>query len=249
MYAAIQELWRTAFRARDILLVWGVLWGGCASSPQLPPPTTSSPSVERVPVRKKPSGNMSISGTLGTIPPHRVQSTLERRLPAMQRCFLSEVQKVDSLFGSVSFSFVAAADGAVDSVFLGKSTIGNRSVELCLLRTAEQIRFPRPRGGDTAEFSWGFSLDAPEDLRAPVTIDERRVAAGFPELMSTLAACGAGQPSVTAYIEPGGAVVSVGLASSSALPPNAADCVVRHVMASELPDPGSYIGKVTFSVP
>ena len=65
---------------------------------------------------------------------------------------------------------------------------------------------------------------------------------------------------VTAYVEPGGTVVSAGVASGAQAeavqgadaPPDTSegvlDCVAGQVKGWELPDPGSYPGKVTFDL-
>jgi hypothetical protein len=59
---------------------------------------------------------------------------------------------------------------------------------------------------------------------------------------------GQGSYQVTAYIEPGGRVLSAGGSAPSAEAEAALDCILERVRGLSMPDPGSYAAKVTFAV-
>ena len=60
--------------------------------------------------------------------------------------------------------------------------------------------------------------------------------------------CGAGPYHVTAYVSPGGAPLSVGVATDSSEAGARLDCVATAVRDWRFPDPGSYAGKVSFNL-
>jgi hypothetical protein len=53
---------------------------------------------------------------------------------------------------------------------------------------------------------------------------------------------------VTAYVAPGGTVMAAGASAADPEMLEKLDCVTEHVKSWDLPDPGSYPAKVTFSV-
>jgi hypothetical protein len=60
--------------------------------------------------------------------------------------------------------------------------------------------------------------------------------------------CGPGRYQVTAYVSPGGAPLAVGVATDSSDAGANLDCVATAVRAWHFPDPGSYAGKVSFTL-
>jgi TonB family protein len=192
---------------------------------------------------------MSVTGTLGTIPQRKIQRVLEARLGAFQRCFAEGAQAVELIGGEAAFSFVVDRTGRVTSVHLHDSSVGHRATERCLLEVAQAAEFPAPKGGEGAEFTWGFAMDASPDLRPPVELDGARLAAETPDVISAVAACNPEPVTITAYVDRGGRTLGAGVSSAAAQAPGVLDCVAQAVTVAVLPDPGSYPGKIRFSVP
>jgi hypothetical protein len=192
---------------------------------------------------------MEVSGLMGTIPEHKILSTLEPKLPSFQRCFERGARQVEMISGRMEFYFRVAIDGRVEWVYPRASTVGHRVTEQCLLEVAKAVRFPEPKGGGAAEIAWGFEIDPPDAVRPPVAWDAARVASVLGKEQAALAACGASGLVVTAYVAPGGQVIAAGASAPSLEAAEQIDCVLGVVQGLGMPDPGSYAAKVSFSVP
>lgn len=189
-----------------------------------------------------------ITGLMGTIPRDEVEGTLNPRVPRFMRCFEQRMGHVEVLAGSIRMAFRIRTDGTVAWVYPASSDIGDRQAEQCVLDLARSLRFPRPRGGE-AEFTWGFGFDGPDDVRPPLNWAEDALGRRLADVASLARQCNArGAYRVTAYIEPGGRVLAAGGSVPSADAEAGLDCILERVRALEMPDPGSYVAKITFAV-
>ncbi len=231
-------------------VVWlaAVGCGGSASeaSTEAPQPAATSGNE----AASSDAHRMQIEGTLGTIPPSRIEAAMAGKLPAFQRCFFEGTGEVEFLAGYIKFYFRVGADGRVEYVHPRSSSIGHRATELCLLDIAKRTRFPKPQGGDAAEFVWGFEIDAPGGVRPPVEWQQDRVADAVTKGRAAIAACGVGDAHyvVTAYVSTGGSVLAAGAAADSQPAADKIDCVLSAVKTWRMPDPGSYAAKVSFNL-
>lgn len=189
-----------------------------------------------------------ITGLLGTIRRDQVDNTLQPRMDSFMRCLAPRLGEVEFLGGEVRLSFRIHTDGTVMWVFPSQTTIGDRQAEQCVLDVARRARFPRPQGGE-AEFTWGFAFDPPEDVRPPLSWEATRVGESLMRGAPGLAQrCGVSGVRVTAYIAPGGQVMTAGASAPDADSLAQVDCVIEAVRGLTMPDPGSYAAKVTFLV-
>ena len=222
---------------------------GCSSVP----PTSTTPShaagSRAGEAAARPPDTMVVSGLHGTLTQQEIQNALDPRLPKFLRCVAQRRSEVEVLAGEITFSFHIATSGAVASVKPSASTLGDREAERCMLQVAEGTRFPEPHGGE-ADFTWPLEVPLDAELRAPVELasDDARSALA-PHLDELAARCGGGQVIVTAYVEPSGEVQSAGVASPDIASPAQLDCISEAVRGLRLPSPGSYLGKVSFTVP
>lgn len=207
--------------------------------------------AHREPPKRQSSGGdgVSIEGLMGSISADAVRQTMEPRLPKFLPCFAKRYNTVEVLGGRFEMSFRIKTDGSVLWVYPKSSTIGDRLTEKCLLDKARGIRFSRPQGGE-AEFSYPLELDPPEDVRPPVDWSGGKVT----EAVSTHAAdwsCGKGLR-ITAYVKPGGTVITAGASVADPKDPAATDadldCASDAVKGWSLPDPGSYPAKFSFDL-
>ena len=196
-----------------------------------------------------PEQSMTVTGTLGTIPQRKIHQVLEARLGRFQRCFAKAAQRVEFIGGEVELAFVVDTRGHVTSVHLKQSNVGDRETERCVLEIAAEAQFPEPKGGEGAEFTWGFAMDAPPDVRPPVVLDGSRVARENPEVLAAVTACNPEPLEVTAYVDRGGKPMAAGVSTATFQAPSVLDCVSEAVVSHTLPDPGSYPGKLTFRAP
>lgn len=194
---------------------------------------------------------MQVEGILGTIPPRKIEATLQAKLPEFQRCFFEGASQVEMLAGYMKFYFRVGLDGRVEWVHPRGSSVGHRPTETCLLTRAAKVRFPEPKGGGPAEFVWGFEIEGPDGVRPPLEWKEDEVRATVDEHRAELSACEvreAGHYKVTAYVAPGGKVMAAGAAADSQPAAERIDCITQVVQSWQFPDPGSYTAKVTFSL-
>jgi hypothetical protein len=209
--------------------------------------TTAASTTQRREEAPLPTG-ASITGLMGTISQDAVQSTLEPRMDSFMHCFETRLTTVRFLGGNIRLAFRVHTDGTVMWVYPAESSLGDRDVETCIMGVAQRAHFPHPHGGE-AEFSWGFALDPPSDVRAPIAF----ASGGIDALIEAQehgvrTACGQGPYHVTAYVQPGGAVLAAGVATDSTDAAARLDCVAGAVRAWHFPDPGSYAGKVSFTL-
>lgn len=191
---------------------------------------------------------VQIEGLMGTISQDQVNMTLQPRTETFARCF-TQGAGVDFLGGDIRLSFRIHVDGSVAWVFPSQTTIGHRAVERCIVERARGVRFPRPRGGE-AEFSWGFGYDAPSDVRPPLNWDATRISSTLASNGAALVSQCGGQRGyhVTAYVQSGGRVIAVGVATQSNDTAAQLDCIATGVSGWTMPDPGSYPAKVSFDL-
>lgn len=205
--------------------------------------------------RPPPSESLSVSGLRGTLSQFEIEGALKPRLPKFLRCAQQRLAELEALAGSITLSFHVATNGAVAGVSPIASTLGDRDTERCMLEVAQATRFPPPHGGE-ADFTWPLELPGDPDVRAPVALmaDAARAAIGARSGEVTAgdalhASCGGGQMLVTAYVDTSGAVLAAGVATPDLATPTELDCIAAGVRSWVLASPGSYLGKVTFTLP
>jgi hypothetical protein len=229
------------------VLIGAALVGqGCGGHAE--PPETVERSENSGSERVEGDDGVEVSGLLGTIRQDQVRGTLEPRMRDFAGCLEARTHTFEALGGEIRLSFRIRTDGSVAWVYPSASTIGDREAERCILEVASRARFPRPHGGE-AEFSWGFGIDPPADVRPPLEWDAAQVvpvlARGAPDLASR---CRVHGVRVTAYIAPGGRVIAAGASTPDPDSLERVDCVLDAVRRLAMPDPGSYAAKVTFTV-
>jgi hypothetical protein len=196
-----------------------------------------------------------VSGLRGTLSQHEIQSALTPRLPEFLRCGQQRLQAVEAMAGTITFSFHVATNGAVAGVTPSASTLGDRETERCLLEVAKATRFPAPHGGE-ADFTWPLELPGDPEIRPPVELPSEAArsalsarASDTTAALALHASCGGGLVVVTVYIEPSGSVLAAGVAAPDLATPIELDCVASGVRAWTFDSPGSYLGKLSFTLP
>lgn len=243
-----------------------ILSAGCATSTvtqrqdtvdttqisQQTPPQTRRPVADRCASMGASSG-ISIEGQLGTLTRVEVSSTLNPVLERLQTCYTQRLEEHPYLAGEVQFKLRIATDGSVRWVIPTRSSMGDRVTEQCMMGALRALRFPTPCGGE-AETTWGPSFEGGEDAR-PATawdsgriqrqIDRRRV-----QLTQCLQRAPGARADITLYVAPTGRVAAAGAAVSTPEAGESIDCIVQELLTwQQLPSPGSYAAKTTFSIP
>ncbi len=228
---------------------------GCGSSTPNPVEPVAQTHVDRhrEAIESEPERQVQIEGLMGTISADRVNQAMEPRMDRFLRCFTDRYDAVRVLGGHIEMSFRIHIDGTVRWVYPSTSTIGDRATERCLLDVAGRARFSRPRGGE-AEFAYPLDLDTPEDVRPPVSWSSSDITDVLEENgQAVVSSCrprgSRAQFNVTAYVKRGGDVMAAGVSCDDPeLSSQVLDCVADAVKSWNMPDPGSYPAKVSFTL-
>ncbi|MDB4979677.1 MAG: TonB family protein [Myxococcales bacterium] len=198
-----------------------------------------------------PSG-MHLETELGVLETSDVEETLQGRLDDVRACYRRAGKAQDYAGGRVLLRFLVAGDGHVDDVWVVESSLGNYSVERCVVDIGRHVVFGAPSGNRATTFEYPIEFRSTNEM-AVLDIDGLKVERDLAAFLPQLAACGqVAEQSVAAimYIEPNGFPGSVGLAAGATLDEPAADCVVQTIrgwkMSAVLP---GHVLRVSFEIP
>jgi hypothetical protein len=165
---------------------------------------------------------------------------MESRQELFDACIQQSRRTVRWVSGAIKFGFRVDADGRISELRPLTSTIGHRALEQCLTDAVLQTQFPKPAGRATAEFNWGMSID-------PITerFDENKKNSkpfsrlARKEARELFGACEIKRRRakfrVTAYVAPGGRLLSAGAVSMPASAGDKVDCVLEQFGKWHLP--------------
>jgi len=208
---------------------------GCASSPEI----QDAPAKPRRMKKARPTGwasgrvegddkAMSMEMSLGVLDERAVDRAIKPHERAMAECFARAGEARKYLSGQIVMRFVVTGGGEVSDIQLVKNGLGNYSVENCIVTVGKMIKFPAPEGrrGTDFEYSMNFRSTGERSVIPWSSGDMAQYLYGISGDLANCGALGADDVDVIAYIEPGGAVGSVGFASQGSLDPTAAICAV-----------------------
>lgn len=240
----------TKYRFLLMGLAGQVSLAACGGAQVAQAPTTPTAPMVAQRLAEPADDGMVVDGMVGTLSTDEIQRGIESRMLRFESCFARRMETVHPLRGHIDLAFRVNRDGSVLEVYPKTSSVGDRDSEQCLVSVARTIRFRPPRGG-IAEFSFPLEWPGDEEVRPAVEWTIDRIARALESSGPAVARqCSlAGPVEVTAYVSPGGAVLTAGANQSASDQTPATDCVVEAVRAWSLPDPGSYPAKITFSIP
>lgn len=73
-------------------------------------------------------------------------------------CYEPALAKQPTLAGRILVQFTVAASGQVVAAAVQDSTVGNTSVEPCIVNAVRHWKFPKPLGGGVVVISYPFVL-------------------------------------------------------------------------------------------
>ncbi len=235
---------------RHVLLLTGLLVVsalGCASEPEVRKGSGKDRHARRARTSGWATGDvsgddkrMSMAMSIGVLDERAVDRALRPHVRAMSACFSRAGEARKYLSGQVVMRFVIEATGKVSDVQVIKNGLGCFPVESCLVAEGKQIAFPAPEGRRGTDFEYSMTFQSTGE-RSVIPWSGEAMARHLGGISTGLASCGAignADVDVIAYVEPGGAVGSVGFASQGTLDPSAADCAVslmRKVHISDAP--------------
>jgi hypothetical protein len=175
--------------------------------------------------------DLALEGGRGILEQREVDAVMGRHLKELSACGEQAGPARRYVEGEVGLRFFVSAEGEVSQVLVLSSSVGNFAVERCLVEEGLRILMPRPRGHKGSDFQYSLQFRASGEMGLTEWPDDK-VARQVAQLSPRLGPCGELGPApvkAVLYIEPGGQVGSVGLASPSPLDPEAAGCAVEQI--------------------
>lgn len=194
---------------------------------------------------------MTIAPAKGALDQREVDKVLDRSARTLVDCYARAGASQKYAAGEVMLRFYVSSAGEVSNVLITSSVLGNYAVERCLVEQGRRITFPPPRGGRATDFEYSLQFRA-NGKKTLVNWGDQIVAREVAPLARQLAAtCGSLGPTpvrAVAYIQPGGAVASVGLASPGPMDTEASACVVEQIRKWRLPGDRAHVVRTGFTV-
>ena len=196
-------------------------------------------------------GDLQVSGLKGRLDAYDIERGVQPHAGTLTACYNDQVRRKRYIGGDVELKYLISKAGEVKRVQLAKSDLGAWNIEKCLLETARQMTFAKPKGGEAVfslplEFSATRSVQWLEDdvgqAQAKPFIDQLRDCAKEAETHNPR------DVTVTVYVGPRGEVKSAGFASEARreIPDAWADCAEAKIKAWTLADPMGRIAKLAF---
>jgi len=210
------------------------------------------PAAASAPASHKSAPRMQIEGTFGVVETVDVEEALEARFDDVRACYARAGKAQEYAGGRVLLRFLVGGDGHPQDVWVISSSLGNYSVERCLVEVGRSVVFRAPAGRKPTTFEYPVEFRS-TNAATVLDVDGPKIQRDVSTFMPQLAACGqlAKAPVVAImYIEPSGFPGSVGLATDVALDEDAGDCVVQTIqrwrMSAVLP---AHVLRASFRIP
>jgi hypothetical protein len=240
-------------RGLGLALVASLGIPACGGKDEAKAPVPDAPAATATAPKKK--GLPQVQQELGSIDQKAVEKTFAKLKGPLDTCHAQGRDRVEYLSGDVKVFLRIDGGGKVRWSYFEDSSLGDRDTEMCILSVFAGAQWPKPEGGE-AEVRHGFGW-GPGGERAPTAWGPEKVAkavASAKDTQKELDRCKAGVSGgfhVTAYVEPNGKTGK--FQGIGVVPPNKegaekVDCIVHALRGLELPSPGSYAAKVTFSL-
>jgi len=186
----------------------------------------------------------------GALDQRSVDKVMDKRARTLSACYGQAGHAQRYASGEVSLRFYVTSFGEVSNVLITASQLGNFAVERCLVAEGKRIAFPAPQGGKATDFEYSLQFRSGRETSL-VDWDGEVVARPVAAQVPQLGPCGVLGPApvrAVVYIEPGGSVGSVGLASPSPLDTEASACAVSRIRRWRLPNDRSHVVRTSFTM-
>jgi hypothetical protein len=188
------------------------------------------------------AGEMGVQNEIGVYDSVDIEQTMAEHMEEIRGCYGQAGRAQKYVAGKVMLRFIVAGDGQTRDVLVIATDLGNYNVERCLVGVGRRIKFPPPHGNKATTFEYPVEFRSRREMGVRNLMDTTKVDRAVAAFRHSLTSCGAVAPtgvSAIFYVDPSGAVASVGLASESAVDEQAGRCVVREMrrwrMSASLP--------------
>ena len=98
----------------------------------------------------------SVGDTAGELPKAVIRAYIATKMGAIKACYQKGLQSNPDLSGKIKVKFLIQPNGAVNPAKVDESTIGNDSVESCVLNNVKAWKFPQAKGGGVTTVVYPF---------------------------------------------------------------------------------------------
>jgi hypothetical protein len=95
----------------------------------------------------------------GKLPPEVIQRVVQKQFPRIRKCYADGLRDNPMLEGRMAVRLVIEKDGSVSSASDAGSTMPDRNVSRCVLRTFHELHFPEPEGGGLLTLVYPIAFD------------------------------------------------------------------------------------------
>lgn len=85
-----------------------------------------------------------------------IDGVIKRYYRQIKYCYQKQLQRDPSLGGKVTVKFTIAASGSVSKASVAASTMGNATVDTCVVDRFRKMTFPKPKGGGIVVVKYPF---------------------------------------------------------------------------------------------
>lgn len=200
---------------------------------------------------KSASDDIDVKLEHGYISQDAAEDAVMARWNELTNCYKRARAATDFASGGVTLRFLVNAKGTATEVRIIDTRLGSFEVERCLIAVGQSTPFPQPQGGAIANVD--YTMEFRSTGQIPVMdLPAGELDAQLPALLTRLnrdcARPSVEEISATLYIDSGGAVRSVGLASASRLDELTATCLSTSIQGWIIPTDalrGHGLGRIT----
>jgi TonB family protein len=199
-----------------------------------------------------PGASMNLDNEVGVLDTDDVEATLQEHFDDVRSCYGRAGKAQRYAGGRVLLRFLVNGNGTAQDVWVLESTLGNYSVERCLVEVGRKIKFHAPSGNKATTFEYPVEFRSTNQVEV-LDVDGPKVEHDVATFLPQLAACGqlaVEGANAIIYVEPNGFPGSVGLATAAALDEDVGDCMVQTIrgwrMSVALP---GHVVRANFSIP
>lgn len=238
-----------ANRASTLLLValTGLL--ACAGNQTSTGEPTDGPESDGTQTQRTQGPSVGVDAEIGALNENDVKAAFDGSMNGISNCFRKGSARLPYLSGTIRVSVRVSSGGTV-AIYLKGSDLGDLETERCMVGVFRGRSWPSPVGGKEGFAENDFTFDAQDGVRMPVAWSAADAGKGVEEARKTLDECRRSAKlskpiSATLYVDPDGAVKSVGVGADDRGVDKAADCVSRGLSGIKFNSPGSFDAKLT----
>ena len=136
-----------------------------------------------------PSVHLDNADVRGSLSREVIRRVVQRHLNEVRFCYEQQLAQSPGLAGRSTVSFIIGSTGAVQNASTMSSTLGNRTVDDCIVTAVRRWTFPAPAGGGVVGVNYPFTLSSNGAGGSYVTASTPSAPSGAPSADHTRSRC------------------------------------------------------------